>query len=348
MKKGLVLEGGGVKGSYQIGAYYALKESGIKIDGFVGTSIGSINAAVLACGFDRKLLDYWYNVDVGKLLGFDERFSQTFNGSFSVNSVIGAFTTFKDIIKNLGITDEFLRSVVNELVSYNTLIHSRKDFGLVTCNVSKMKPKYVYKEDIQDQADLINHIIASCYLPVFRQKKVIDDSYYLDGGFYDNSPVKLLDDLGYDVAYIIDIHGIGFKRKDNYKVKTVLIEPSRKNGSILELNKKVIRDNILMGYYDTLRVIKKYDGYKYCFKRNFSWYYKFITRNVNKWDIRRLMNFFDVDSVTEVVIKSLEYVMEKEGFSYYNVYSVGKCIKCLKYNDKKHFVYKFVNKLKFL
>ena len=32
MKKGLVLEGGGTKGAYQIGAYEALRDLGIKID----------------------------------------------------------------------------------------------------------------------------------------------------------------------------------------------------------------------------------------------------------------------------------------------------------------------------
>ncbi|MFR5131285.1 MAG: patatin-like phospholipase family protein [Terrisporobacter sp.] len=33
MKKGLVLEGGGTKGAYQIGAYEALRDLGIKITG---------------------------------------------------------------------------------------------------------------------------------------------------------------------------------------------------------------------------------------------------------------------------------------------------------------------------
>ena len=43
--KGLVLEGGGTKGAYQLGAYKALKELGMEFDGIVGTSIGALNAA---------------------------------------------------------------------------------------------------------------------------------------------------------------------------------------------------------------------------------------------------------------------------------------------------------------
>ena len=68
--RGLVLEGGGVKGSYQIGAFYALKKCGIKIDGFVGTSIGSFNAAALACGRYRELLDFWYYLDLSQVFAY--------------------------------------------------------------------------------------------------------------------------------------------------------------------------------------------------------------------------------------------------------------------------------------
>ena len=44
---GLALEGGGAKGSYEIGAYIALKELGFKFDAVAGTSIGSLNAAFI-------------------------------------------------------------------------------------------------------------------------------------------------------------------------------------------------------------------------------------------------------------------------------------------------------------
>ena len=45
---GLVLSGGGVKGAYQVGSYFAFKKCHIKIDGIVGCSIGSFNAAMIA------------------------------------------------------------------------------------------------------------------------------------------------------------------------------------------------------------------------------------------------------------------------------------------------------------
>ena len=44
----LVLEGGGALGSYQAGVYQALHEAGMEPDWIVGTSIGAINASLIA------------------------------------------------------------------------------------------------------------------------------------------------------------------------------------------------------------------------------------------------------------------------------------------------------------
>ena len=61
-KIGLALEGGGLKGSYQIGSYYAFKDCHIKISGIVGTSIGAFNAAAIACGNETQLLKFWQQI----------------------------------------------------------------------------------------------------------------------------------------------------------------------------------------------------------------------------------------------------------------------------------------------
>jgi NTE family protein len=44
----LVLQGGGALGSYQAGVYQALHGAGIEPDWIVGTSIGAINASLIA------------------------------------------------------------------------------------------------------------------------------------------------------------------------------------------------------------------------------------------------------------------------------------------------------------
>src|SRR3954451_19262141 len=44
----LVLQGGGALGSYQAGVYQALHEAEIEPDWIIGTSIGAINASLIA------------------------------------------------------------------------------------------------------------------------------------------------------------------------------------------------------------------------------------------------------------------------------------------------------------
>ena len=44
----LVLQGGGALGAYQVGVYQALYEAGVEPDWIIGTSIGAINAGLIA------------------------------------------------------------------------------------------------------------------------------------------------------------------------------------------------------------------------------------------------------------------------------------------------------------
>ena len=195
--RGLVLEGGGLKGSYQIGAFYALKKCGIKFDGFVGASIGSFNAAMLACGKEKDLLDLWYNLDVSKALSLDEEFVKDYNDNRkSMKTVKESFGEVGGVIKNRGLKYEGIMELGTKHLNYDELQKSSKDFGLVTVQVSHkgFKPKYVYKNQIRNQKELIEYVMASCYFPGIKQRKIIDDHFYVDGGFYDVSPVQMLVD----------------------------------------------------------------------------------------------------------------------------------------------------------
>src|SRR6266849_10979892 len=44
----LVFQGGGALGAYQAGVYHALHEAGVEPDWIIGTSIGAINASLIA------------------------------------------------------------------------------------------------------------------------------------------------------------------------------------------------------------------------------------------------------------------------------------------------------------
>ena len=62
----LVLQGGGALGSYQAGVYQALQEAGIEPDWIIGTSIGAINASLIAGNEPQRRLarlrEFWGRV----------------------------------------------------------------------------------------------------------------------------------------------------------------------------------------------------------------------------------------------------------------------------------------------
>ena len=60
---GLVLEGGGAKGAWQIGAWKALKEAGVKIRGVAGTSVGALNGALICMGDLERAENLWKNIE---------------------------------------------------------------------------------------------------------------------------------------------------------------------------------------------------------------------------------------------------------------------------------------------
>ena len=63
----LVLQGGGALGAYQVGVYQALHEAGVEPDWIIGTSIGAINASIIAGNRpqDRltRLDEFWRRVE---------------------------------------------------------------------------------------------------------------------------------------------------------------------------------------------------------------------------------------------------------------------------------------------
>ena len=70
--KGLVLEGGGTKGAYQIGAYKALRDLGIEFQGVTGTSIGALNGAYIIQNDIEIMEDIWLKYDYTHFMNIDE------------------------------------------------------------------------------------------------------------------------------------------------------------------------------------------------------------------------------------------------------------------------------------
>ena len=346
--KGLALEGGGAKGSYEIGAYIALKELDYKFDMVAGTSIGSLNAAMISAGDVKLAKELWLSAD-SEIVGISKHLVQSYKKfKFDKESIKKTLTEINKIIKNKGLDVSKYKELIDKYVNEERVRKSNINYGLVTVRLKDLKPLELTINDIEE-GKLNEYILASSYLPGFKFDKIIDDSFYLDGGFSNNLPITLLENNGCNDIIAIKIDGIGTtKKKINNKTKVIEISPTKNTGPILLFDKKDIENNYLMGYYDTLLYFKKIDGFKYYFKK-FK-FYKFLIRK-EKQDLINLIKLkYKTPEEKDIVLKSIEEILEENKIYYYKIYNIPKIIKYIKKNKLKSrnsLVTEFVYNLKY-
>lgn len=276
--RGLVLEGGGARGAYQIGACKALKELGVEIHGVVGTSIGALNGAMIAQNELDKAYELWYNMSPSKVFDIDEeKLENIIKYNFSTEIFKYMRDRAKTIFKNRGLDITLIKKIIHDNINETKLRSSKVNFGLVTVSLSEMKYLELFIDDIPD-GKIQDYLLASAYLPVFKREK-LDGKHFLDGAFYDNLPAKLLINKKYKNLLIIRLNSIGRIRKfDGDNLNITYIEPKEHLGNILNFKTNRIRKNLDLGYYDTLRVLNNLKGKRYYldFNKKEDYYIKYL------------------------------------------------------------------------
>ena len=256
--RGLVLEGGGARGAYQIGVVKALYENGYSFDGFVGTSIGSINAAMLAQGDLHLAFELWNHLTMEQIfLEDDLPFLRLADFEHAISTlkdntseVLGSFKKIIGYGINTGKMKHFLERYINE----EKIRNSSKEYGLITVSMSHFKPYKLMLEDIEE-GKLISYVMASSSVPGFHHE-TIDNDKFIDGFFYDNCPYRLLLDRGYDDIITIRLFkaplpGTLHRVKEKDKVK--IITPGKNLGNIALFTPEHCEEIINIGYEDGLR-----------------------------------------------------------------------------------------------
>ena len=319
---GVALEGGGAKGSYQAGAYIALLENGIKPDIITGTSIGSLNAAVMAQGDIDKVVNLWLNASTD-IFGIDsEIIKKLKHKDFNFKDLKPTFHNIKEIIENKGIDASKYYDLIKNAVDEKKLRKSKIKFGLITVKMDgKPTPVQITIDDIPE-GKVADYIMASCYLPLFKLKPIIDNNYYIDGGFYNNVPISLAQQYGCKTIYSIRIKGIGFNRnKIDKDTKIIEIKPRKNLGNIIIFDRESTENNIKLGYYDALKVIKNLDGLDYYFKSKKDNYYDKILKNIDDKLIVRLKFKYHAKTKKELLIKVMENILDDNKVNPYKIYN---------------------------
>lgn len=263
---GIVLEGGGAKGAYQIGAWKALKEAGIKIKGVAGTSVGALNGAFICMDELERAEEIWKTITYSKVLDVEDDLIDSLK-SLNVKSLnFGeVLSDAKRIFQEKGLDITPLRKLIAETVDEDKIRKSPCQFYATTFSVTDRKELNV---DVKTAppGTIGDVLLASAYFPGFKNEK-LGGKTYMDGGSVNNVPVDVLTDRGYKDIIVIRIYGIGVDKARRLELPADVtvhkIAPSRNLGGILEFDEKRARKNMLLGYYDAKRYLYGLAGNRY-------------------------------------------------------------------------------------
>ena len=218
----LVLQGGGALGSYQAGVYQALHEADIEPDWIIGTSIGAINASLIAGnprhGRLAKLREFWKRMEQNPVWNlrtafpeFNERLSywatitHGIPGFFRPNPMAHAGDSYPLGAEQAGYyVTAPLEKTLAELVDLDLLNSCEPRLTVGAAHVRSSQMHYF---DSRHCELSIKHIMASGALPPAFPAVRIDGELYWDGGILSNTPTEVVfDDNPRRDSLILAVH----------------------------------------------------------------------------------------------------------------------------------------------
>lgn len=205
----LVLQGGGALGAYQAGIFQALDEQKVVPDWVVGTSIGAVNAALIAGNEPHlrllRLREFWEriahrdSIDMSKVPDRVRKINTWIAAvDATLRGVPGFYSPrmFSPFMAGLSVPPEsasfydtsILTETLNELVDFNYL--NAKDGMRMTVNALKVTTGELVSFDNTKQTLGPRHIMASGALPPGFPGVRIDGELYWDGGLFSNTPLE--------------------------------------------------------------------------------------------------------------------------------------------------------------
>jgi NTE family protein len=205
----LVLQGGGALGAYQAGVYQALHEAGIEPDWVIGTSIGAINAGIIAGNEVKnrlpRLREFWQRVERREFLGFAAPWHSLVDAMSNFTTLIGGVPGFFEpnppafLGPHIHLGAEKagyystapLEATLGELVDCSLLNRCKPR---LTVGVANVRTSQMHYFDARETEITVRHIMASGALPPAFPAIRIGEDYYWDGGILSNTPTEAIFD----------------------------------------------------------------------------------------------------------------------------------------------------------
>lgn len=192
MKKGLILEGGAMRGMFTAGVIDVMMEHGIEFDGAIGVSAG----AAFGCNYKSK--------QIGRVIRYNTRFCQDPRyGGLRVLLKEGNFYSKQLCYEEV--------PLIHDVFDFDTYERNPMEFYAVATDVDTGKAEYHLLADRNDHG--FEWIRASASMPLVSRMVEIDGKKYLDGALADSIPVQFFESIGYDRNVVILTQPQGFRKK---------------------------------------------------------------------------------------------------------------------------------------
>jgi NTE family protein len=211
----LVFQGGGALGAYQAGVYQALHEFGIEPDWIIGTSIGAINASLIAGNeFENRLPrleEFWQRMahksfwTMSQSLSYWNTLCNGIPGFFEPNpfAFLGTHVPL-GANKAAYYSTAPLEKTLCELVDFSLINRCKPRLTVGAAHVGTSRMRYF---DGRDGDINVKHILASGALPPAFPAIRIDGELYWDGGILSNTPTEaIFDDNPRRSSLIFAVH----------------------------------------------------------------------------------------------------------------------------------------------
>ncbi|MCP4426516.1 MAG: patatin-like phospholipase family protein [Chloroflexi bacterium] len=191
-KRALVLSGGGGRGAYHVGALRFLEEHEWLPDVVVGTSIGAVNGAALASGHNaHSLWALWQRL---KTKDVQKAHLNPLDGNYLLDT-----SPLRETLKQEGWVN------FNRINSPEAAVHLRVTATEVNTghldvfgNSSDVYPSRMQKESLG-----LDHIIASCSIPIVYPATQLHETLYWDGATVANTPLGPAIDAGAEEIVVV-------------------------------------------------------------------------------------------------------------------------------------------------
>ena len=190
-RRGLVLEGGALRGLFTAGVLDIFLERGITFDGLIGVSAG----ACFGCNFKSHQL--------GRVIRYNKRFARdprycSWRSLLTTGNLFGAEFCYRELPNKLDVFD-------TAAFEKNPM-----EFHLVATDAATGKP--IYKQLTKADDATLDWIRASASMPLVSQPVEIDGGLYFDGGLSDGIPLKYFESLGFTQNIVITTRPRGYRK----------------------------------------------------------------------------------------------------------------------------------------